>query len=80
MIDLREIEVFWDTKETMLKKHYYQKNNRLHGPQRVYDRGGRLRIEANWREGFLEGFYRSWSKDGQLKEETFHKNGIGTRA
>ncbi len=60
----------------MLAEVTYDERGVLDGPQRNWNREGRLIYEANYRNGLLDGREAYWSEAGELETERFHEAGV----
>lgn len=60
--------------DKILREEYCEKDL-LHGPQRVYDTTGILRIKATYRRGKEQGYHAVFYESGTLHIESYYKRG-----
>jgi len=65
---------YWRRDGTLSSVKGY-KNERFHGLCREWHRNGRLWYLEYFIEGLLEGFWKRWSKKGELLEVRIYENG-----
>jgi antitoxin component YwqK of YwqJK toxin-antitoxin module len=53
-------------------------DGRRNGTERVYDAGGRLRVEIPWTDGVIEGVRRAFAPDGGPVSETPYTDGVAS--